>query len=265
MLAKSIGPDEDVEYYINNTNFAMSQKLDGERAIIQTKPGTLACWNRSGAVRAVEPSVREAFEGFPPGWTLDGEVVGKVFYPFDVLSVPQGEDAMSIAHLPSYKRHAILDGVMARTECEHLIGVRHYTAPAVKKRRFESLLTAGAEGVIFTRLTGVYQPERSGTYLKFKFVKDVDCVVIDKTINGRDNLALGVYDSGSLVEVGHCSALTGDGPNVSVGDVVTVTVLYATRNNRLYQPVKPILRNDKAPNECVIDQLQAIKVTKEQL
>lgn len=265
MLAKSCGRDEDVGFYIHSSNFSMAQKLDGERAIVQTKEDTLACWNRSGAVRATEPTVRQAFDGFPAGWTLDGEVVGKIFYPFDLLTIPHNGKAITIERLPSHKRHSLLASVLEKTQSEYLVPVKQYVSVPDKERNFERLLTAGAEGVIFTRLTGSYQQERADTYVKYKFVKDVDCVVIAKGLQGKDNLALGVYDGDTLVEVGHCSALTGDGPKVKVGDVVCVTALYATSNNRLYQPVSPKLRTDKAPTECSIDQLYQIQTQKDQI
>jgi ATP-dependent DNA ligase len=40
-----------------------------------------------------------------------------------------------------------------------------------------------------------------------------------------------------------------------VGSVVTVRYLYATADDRLYQAKYPVLRTDKEPKECTMDQL----------
>ena len=87
-------------------------------------------------------------------------------------------------------------------------------------------------------------------------------MVIDRGINGKDNLLLGVYRDGEMVEVGKVSALTGDGPRVSIGDVVTVKVLYASAAGKLYLPVTPHLRTDKSRTDCGYEQIIALQTNK---
>jgi hypothetical protein len=113
----------------------------------------------------------------------------------------------------------------------------------------------GFEGVIFRRLDAGYIQKRSSNLLKYKFRHDADCVVTALGTKGKANMALGLMSCGSLVDVGECSALTGDQHRIRVGDVVTVTYLYASSDRRLVQPTKPRLRRDKDPADCTIDQL----------
>jgi hypothetical protein len=106
--------------------------------------------------------------------------------------------------------------------------------------------------------SGTYQEgTRSRDVLKWKRVKDLDAVVIDRNRGGKSNFILGLYnEDGEMVEIGAVSALTGDGPRIEVGSVVSVSYLYCSDDGQLVQPVMPRLRTSKDAWECVTSQLQ---------
>ena len=49
---------------------------------------------------------------------------------------------------------------------------------------------------------------------------------------------------------------------VKAGDVVEVQILYVSDDDRLYQPTRPRLRDDKTATECTWDQLEPNKTDK---
>jgi ATP-dependent DNA ligase len=137
----------------------------------------------------------------------------------------------------------------------HLIPTKK--SPGEKSALANIIEANGGEGLMFKRRDGAYTPgRRSSSLLKIKFRHDVDCIVIDTNLNGKSNMSLGLLDANNnLVEVAECTALAGDGPKIKPGMVVTVIYLYATKDNRLYQPTKPMIRTDKKLKECTLDQL----------
>jgi len=111
------------------------------------------------------------------------------------------------------------------------------------------------EGLIFRQLDAPYREGRSKDLIKIKFRHTVDCVVTDLRRDKKANMALGLFDDSQLVEVAECTALAGDKNRIRIGDVVEVTYLYASADNRLVQPTKPVIRTDKFARECTLDQL----------
>lgn len=244
------------ELLLDDDNYCVSQKIDGERAVIQA--GHLVAYNRSGMHRVLERNLYDSMSAIPHGFTFDGEVVDGTYYVFDLLHVPQG----SLVGSPLSLRLGLLERLL-KAKNYGMILVPHYFNSQEKRQFFRSALTNNFEGVIFKRLDAPYVEGRSNYFQKVKFTKDVDCIITDSNVGSRDNFVLSVYDEDKLVEIGKVSALTGDGPTLQVGDVVRVTALYATPKLKLYQPVSPIRRTDKMAHECTIDQVIDIVTNKE--
>lgn len=244
-----------LERLMTDDNYAMSQKIDGHRIFIQTDP--LVTRTRSGEERDLPPDLRELFASFKGRWVFDGEILDKTFHPFDILVTPKGD----IRQWPWETRHMLLLKLKGHFNGSVDI-VRNAITTNDKRVLFDKCVANNSEGVVFARRDGVYRKRKTGSLYKFKFVKQVDGFVTAMNVNGKDNFELSVYDGDLVVPIANVSALTGDGPQLEVGSVVTVNALYATKDNRLYQPVKPILRTDKSALDCTIDQLDAIKTNK---
>ena len=242
----------DLDTYLDSDDYAMSQKLDGTRVMIKRTSTGVQGIGRSGGTIPLPGNVRSAFMKVKSDWTFDGELIGDTYHVFDVVEFPGG----TLAHHPWRERHKLCQNVLQDfASCVKV--VPQYFGDN-KRKFFQDCNDARTEGVVFSNVNGRYRyGTRSPLSLKYKFVKTIDCIVIDKEVNSKDNIALGVYDNGELVDIGKCSAITGDGKKTSfnVGDVVTVTYLYGTNAKRLYQPVRPMLRTDKEPQECLMDQM----------
>lgn len=236
--------------YLNSDRWVMQQKMDGWRVLVKTGEQT-KCLNRDGdPLNEIPLSKLGIFAKMSTEWLFDCEYIDGEFYVFDVLEIPTGD----IKNFPLRKRLELLDNLSEK------FAPPIYKVPSFygedKLRVFQELKGGNKEGVIFKDLDAPYEEGRNKSTLKFKFTKHVDCIIIDRNIDDKDNFALGMFNGSEITEVGHCSALTGDGPKINIGDVVQVNILYATESGRLYQPVKPRIRIDKSPQDCTLDQLK---------
>lgn len=256
MLLSSL--EEDPQTLITNKNYAMSQKLDGRRVLIECGERKAIGFSRQGEPCDLPDSVENQLSKTPNKFVFDGELLNNTYWVFDIVEIPSG----SIRERSWIERQELVETLVNDNMFPNIKRVvQHYTTES-KQAFFERCRDSGAEGVVFQRLSGVYRSGRSSDAWKHKFVSEVDCVITDTHEGGRENLVLALYDGDALVSVGKVSSLTGDGPTLSVGDVCTVRCLYATGSDRLFHPTKPKRRTDKSPHECTINQLDAIRVNK---
>jgi len=234
--------------YIRDSNFGISQKVDGHRLLIKVQERKLVGYNRQGDRRPV-PTILNVLTRLPGTWWFDGELIKGEYYIFDLLQTPQGDTT----GLPFEERDSILRNVLSVQR-----PALHYlpTHTQNKEEFFEYCQKTRTEGVVFKRLDAPYLQGRSKKQLKFKFVHTIDCIVTNSRLDDKDNLEIGLMSNGQIVNCGRVSALTGDGPKVNVGDVVEVTYLYTSKERHLYQPVRPKIRTDKKPEDCTVDQLE---------
>lgn len=246
---------QSAELCLQNPQFALQQKLDGKRILVCINDHSVIAFSRNGETnipRWLEIELSK-LEG---EWVYDGELVGKIYWLFDILTC-NGRD---VTHLPWLERQQLLNVTELR-------GVR--TAAFVygenleaKKTFFNFAQQKRAEGVVFKDVTKPYTPGRSRAFLKHKFIKTVDCVVVGEGFEDKNNFILAVYKDGKEIECGRVSALTGDGPRVKVGDVVEVKCLYVSNDFNLVQPTMPRIRTDKKPEQCTFDQLEVLQTNK---
>ena len=251
-----------VDDLLINDDWWMSQKLDGQRLIVDIgSEGQFECYGRAGISIHPTPEILRDIKVDPrfSGWTMDGELLDQGFYAFDLL---RGEGSY-VNNMMLDTRLAFLDRLIKLLECEVIKGTPVWKTTEEKQFNWQRASEEHLEGVVFKKAKAPYKPGRNMNFVKYKFVKDVDCQVIDKEVNGKRNFLLGIYNGDHIVEVGKVSALTGDGPRVRVGDVVTVECLYASENGNLVQPVTPRLRRDKKPEECTIDQIFQLQTRKD--
>ena len=241
---------------MSSPEWGISQKLDGIRLLLNKSGENVSGHNRVFETRSIPTHIKEQFVKFPGDWLFDGELVGDTYYIFDCLKYPAG----SLLGNPYSQRNELARRVFGAGTWENMVHLPVYVEN--KADIFEQFRGANVEGVIFKHLDIPYRQGRTKSQYKYKFTHSIDCVIMAQSVTGKDNFVLGVYDNGTLTDCGKVSALTGDGPSAKVGDVVEVTCLYVTDDNRLYQPVTPKLRTDKYPEECTIDQLETARPNK---
>lgn len=247
-------PVYQVDQLLVSDKWGMQQKLDGQRMIVRCG-SEVEAFNREGAPKNCPANIRKYFSSLH-SWIFDGELIGDQYYVFDILEIPTG----NIQNWTFQRRNELLQKLASKLQKPvHVVPLFIDN----KKEILESLMEKKSEGVIFKQLEAPYVGKKTYSFLKYKFVNDVDCVVLGRDLDDKQNLSLGMWDGNKLTEVGRVSSLTGDGPRARVGDVVKVTILYSTKDNRLYQPVKPIIRTDKSPLQCTTSQLKETRTHKE--
>lgn len=269
VLAEAV-PDGRIEHYITNDDWIAEQKLDGQRVLVRVRNGNVEFLQRQGKPTSKDmprkvQSVLATLGG--DEWYFDGELVGGSNGTLWLFDMPVALDKVAPTDELYYRKsmldafyEALLEG---QTPQLRLLPTAH--GEDDKRVLVERVRVSGGEGVMFKHLDKPYDSgRRSRHVLKAKNRNTIDCVVIDTRIDGKDNMRLGVYPKPTgtnkgapLIPIGECTALAGDGASIVPGQVVEVTYLYANdpRAPRLYQPTKPLIRTDKAPHECTIDQL----------
>lgn len=249
-LADTLGAS-DIQRYLEDPEWAMEEKIDGQRCVTSVYRGVVTAISRNGLERDIPKGVEATLSELPGYWMLDGEIVGQEYWVFDLLAASD-----RILRDRSWLiRAQCLDELWERNTLPYLQPVSWTAETAKKTALFNLFQEQGAEGVIFKRITSQYKSGRQEDWKKFKFLHTVDCVVTAMGVGGKANLELSVYRDGQPKKVGRVSALTGDGHKVKVGDVVEVTCLYSTPTGRLYHAKMPRLRTDKSPEECGWDQI----------
>lgn len=253
MLADSINVAA-IGPYLEDPNYWLQQKLDGDRILMRVIDGEVTALNREGEVRRnpVPRKIFDAFRDLPGTWFFDGELVDDTFWIFDL---PVADTAVGIVHPYEFRLdvlHRIFAG-WSPPPCVRLLPTAkdHNQKSAL----FERIRADSAEGAILRRFDGQYRPgKRSAVMLKAKFVRTVDVVITTVGLDDRASATYGLYDNGALVPAGSCS--TAGRPHVKVGDVAEIRYLYASDTGQLYQPVLLRLREDKSASQCTVDQLQ---------
>lgn len=256
MLAEEV-PAERLPRYVENDDWWMQQKLDGQRLLVSLDDGDVTLLNRNGApkVTNVPPNLVRVFRDISRGrWVFDGEVIGSTFHVFDL---PVALDAVDTS-VPYHLRHRALEGVLDTWEPGSVVQIVATARTTDEKARLVAKVRAsGGEGLILRRHDHVYaEGRRTLDLLKAKFVKTADCVITRTGVDGKENAELAMFEDGALLTVGKCSLI--GKPPVSEGDVVEVKYLYATNDQRLYQPRLVRVRTDKEPVECTTDQLKYV-------
>jgi DNA ligase D-like protein (predicted 3'-phosphoesterase) len=202
---------------------------------------------------------------------------------FDILE----KDEKPLISLPLIDRKKILKEQVK--EGKHVVLSRYVEEEGTVY--YDAALRMGVEGIMAKKKDSLYQPGlRSGSWLKIKRLLSCDCVVFGYT-EGEGNrantfgaLILGLYDGGSPVYVGKV------GTGFSQIDMELLTEMFqgirasertleavdipqritwlkpelvceidyqaATKEDKLRMPRFRVLRADKTPLECTLDQIK---------
>lgn len=273
----------DAERYIADPTFLATRKVEGRRAGVQKRAGTVTMTNRSGEDVACPAHIAEAALRLPDGTALDGELVAMtadgreglyagdqptqtLFIAFDVTSTP----LLLEAHKqPQALRLKTLAQIVAQVNDPAIQIIEIATGTAAKRAMVERAIADQWEGVVFRAVAAPYRGGRSGAWVRFKTRKvDIDVVVLayqdgDGKIAGTVGaVEVGLYDEqNQLISIGK----VGSGfKNVDraelqrrreagqTGYVITVRTEKLSFNHQLVRPVFVGFRKagDKQTIEC---------------
>ena len=264
-------------------------KLDGYRAIFVKNNEGLEFFSRNGKnISSSYPKFAFSKSIKAKTCTLDGEIVvydnkgnpsfslmqdknkfkNAVYVVFDILE----KDGMDLTSLPLIERKRILEKTIVEGKNLQII---FYTSNG--KKLWEEMKKRGVEGVIAKKIDSIYTQKRSNSWIKIKFEKTIDAVIIGYLSKKRklSSLALGLFDGKRLVHIGNVGTGFSEKmlkelkialmkiENEKIDDiqfvkpkfVVEVKYFEVTPDKKLRSPVFLKLRMDKNVKECKIDQL----------
>lgn len=255
ILPQLLNPIEEPEaiQLVHDPRWAMQEKFDGRRMLIQKSNPEIHGINRKGLLVGLPETVLQSVQSISSWFVLDGECVGDLFYAFDLLEW-DGEDLRQ----QSYQSRLVkLSTLLNRPGLPHLRLAQTVTDPANKERLFRHLRSEKKEGVVFKRLAAPYSPGRpnsGGNQLKHKFY--ATCSALVANINDKRSVEVRLLNGSGWVPCGNVT-IPVNLPIPQVGQVIEIRYLYAYReSNALYQPMYLGPRKDLEQHECVLSQLK---------
>jgi ATP-dependent DNA ligase len=238
---------------LDSDDYSIEQKLDGHRLMLIIQDSKIIPLNRNGEIRDIPTKLEALIRSIPVinigRWIFDGELIKGKYFVFDMPEM----NSITIAGLPWMQRRLALDKLFALLRDSGFDQLEFQTTSWTvenKKSFFDACLDK--EGVMFKKIDSPYQPGRRSTWVKHKFHKSCEVIVTELNRKGKSEaMSLGLYDeNGNLQNAGGCRILPKFEDKISVGDVVEIRYLYATKEFKLYQPHMMSIREDKKPEEC---------------
>lgn len=255
-LPQLLNSIEDVSetQYINDDNFMMQEKKDGEHQFIIINAGKVTGGNKDGLVIGI-PSCREAEAKLlisENGDTvIDGESIGDHFHAFDILKL-NGQDMRGYS---AETRYQALSALITLAKLEHIHVVETAFGKQAKLEMGVELYDENAEGYVLKDRNAPYVPGRPnslGTMLKRKF-KAMATVLVSEVNATKASVSIAMRDGDNLVNVGN---VTDTKRILKAGDCIEVIYLYANKGGSLIQPVFDKMRRDKA----IADDISTLKL-----
>lgn len=237
----------ELDSYVNDDKYLAQEKLDGKRIMVDVTFGKVTASNRRSWVIGIPKDIEQELAKFDD-CVLDGELVGGVYYVFDLLS-HNGEDLKA---LPCVERFDRLVHVIGDQMLEQVGLVPTAFSTQEKQALAESLSLK--EGIVFKQVNAPYtagRPNKGGAQVKCKFWSSATCVV--SAINAKRSIAVSVDSPDGFVAVGNVTVP----PNYELpqlGDYVEIKYLYYYVGGSLYQPQYLGVRDD-----VDIDLLESLK------
>lgn len=252
-LASPLDDPSLIKKYLQAPHWWASEKIDGERILIEIIGGICA-YNRQGVdIKTPNPILKDlARVDWETEWVLDGELLDNKLWVFDLCRAK----SKSLLGLPYKKRHAELERLLDWWQPENIRVIPVARDETEKIDLLRYCREHHAEGVMFKNTHGLYQPQtRSKDWYKLKFVTTADVIVSEIGPDGKAAVRMSVYDpSGNEVPCGGC-AVRGDMlRHLRVGSVITVRYRKVSQDGKLVEPAFMMARDDKTAEECTSDQ-----------
>lgn len=229
MLLNAISEDE-IDTYILDDEWMLQEKYDGKRMMIRKDGDRVDAINRKGLIVGAPQSVLDHVAEIPGNFILDGEIIGDVYYAFDLVQ----------PNTPLINRIYDFLALVIPNDC--IVVAPFHTGYINKTIALSRLRDGGYEGVVFKKLSGLYVPGRpnsGGNALKCKFTKTVNVWVSRHNVQRSVQIAL---QNGTIV--GNVS-IPANHPVPEVATIIEVRYLYAMPgSNALYQPIFSRVRDD---------------------
>ncbi len=237
---------------VTDPAWAIQEKFDGRRQMIEKQGDTMIGINRRGLVVALPEPVVNAAREIPGSFLLDGEALGDTLVIFDLLAL-HGTDHRSAPYRD--RLFALMQFVPGHGP--HLRTAETAFDTAHKAELLQRLHTDNKEGAVFKKLAGTYTPGRpasGGDALKLKFHETASFIV--GKVNAKRSVSLLLFEGDKIKPAGNVTIPPSH--NVpAAGQIVECRFLYAFRESgAIYQPLFIGRREDILAEECTTAQLK---------
>lgn len=238
--------ESEVEALLRDDSKMMEEKKDGERRTLCKENGVVVGGNKKANATDVSSIQVDAMSEYNQ-IEIDGELVGDIFYAFDLLTLEGVDWTINSAEERIKKLQTLNFG--SGIEVVEVA----YTYEE-KKKMFERIKAMKGEGVVFKTRTATYKAGRDWAAIKYKLYATATVQVASHTKNKR-SVQMQVFENGVAVKIGSVTIP----PNKevpAVGAVCEVRYLYAYKGGSLYQPTYLLERRDADASDAVISQLK---------
>lgn len=240
LLNKITNPQD----YIDNDEYFMQEKYDGQRRLIKIENGVVTSINKKGLEVLSPQEVIDPILALKCDIIVDGELIGDKYYIFDILYLNdkdlKAEDAQN--------RYAILKST-------GLPGiVPAYFTKKDKQEAYDFLILKEnkKEGVVFKKNKSAYvggRPNSGGNQLKNKFYATDTFEVISHNETKRSVNVVSYTESGDIYDMGKIT-IPETTPLPDVGMFVEIRYLYCHVGGKLFQTTYLGVREDQDRTDC---------------
>jgi predicted DNA-binding WGR domain protein len=254
-----IDSDEEVERLLDDDNWGMQDKYDGKKVTVRVKDGQGQAFNKKGEPIVIPKQVMDDVLACGRDLEIDGELIGFRYVVYDCLYLDNvaAEANYDLRGQTYQRRHSKIPrafnergGFGGSIEVAPL-----YVGGEAKRRRYEEILLANGEGVVFKRLGALFTAGKShGDMRKKKFWASASCIVIQGR-EGKRSVGIALYKGRNLVNIGNVT-IGGKKPIPAENSIIEVKYLYAFPGGCLHQPSYLGPRDDIDKEECLLSQLK---------
>lgn len=249
-LLKTIDSESDLEKFLNDDQYVLQEKKDGERRTVDKNSDGIKGGNKKGFSTNLPLTVVASLSEISD-IELDGEIIGDKLFVFDILRL-EGND---LWNEPYTERLKTLSDVKFGSFIEVVETVSGKQKAKSYKKLLEQSKLGTVEGVVFKKKDAPYNVGRdSDSAFKYKFYSTATVLVVDKNA-GKRSVKVAVMEGKKKVEVGSVT-IPANKPIPDSGALVEVRYLYAYKEGSLYQPTYIHERNDCDIEDAGISQLK---------
>jgi hypothetical protein len=249
----------EVGRYLVDSRYAVQEKHNGkQRSIIRSAndPNQPYCLNKQGERRELPGNLLHAIRSFPlKNFMIIGEQmpVTNEFIIFDTTFLGNDNLCNPLDLAPYEARIKLAEKYFRKNDwCR--VTPTAYTEKA-KIAMAQKLVAENAEGMMLKLRTAAYRQGQSGQHFKVKFVKTLDAVVMGFNREGKSSVDLGLFNHRGHIQRICGASIIGKPGNIRLGSVVEISYLYGTRDLHVVQPRITVVRDDKKPHECKLEQI----------
>ena len=250
MLPTAMKPGQ-LQDLLNDGNYAIDEKMDGENRQIIIENGETKGVNRRG----LYCSMRAEWDGndLPLGGgrtIIAGEDLGDHFAAFDLVE----HDGVRVGDQDLLARRAALGALCNGVPWIKVLPLG--VSRAEKAGMLKQIEEAGGEGIVAKRINAPYEGGRSIAHYKHKFQESSTFEVI--RVNDQRSVGLGLYNAeGTLEDLGNVT-IPANHDVPAVGDLVEVEYMMRYEAGALMQPKYKGARSD-IDYKPGVDQISRIK------